>query len=96
VDISFDAANNARNITTRGISFSRALEFEWDSALIVADTRKDYGERRFQAFGLIAERLHVLVFTPRAGKTHIISLRKANEREVRRYEAQAKSRTGGS
>jgi uncharacterized DUF497 family protein len=91
VDISFDAANNARNITTRGISFSRALEFEWDSALIVADTRKDYGERRFQAFGLIAERLHVLVFTPRAGKTHIISLRKANEREVRRYEAQAKS-----
>jgi uncharacterized protein len=66
-----------------------ALAFEWDSALIVADSRRAYGESRFQAFGLIAGRLHVLVFTTRSGKTHIISLRKANKREVKRYEAQA-------
>ena len=91
MDISFDAAKNARNIATRGISFEQAADFEWDTALIVADTRKDYGESRFQALGLIAERLHVLVFTPRWGKTHVISLRKANKREVKRYEAQAKS-----
>jgi uncharacterized protein len=91
VDISFDAAKNARNIATRGISFEQALAFEWDSALIVADTRRDYGERRFQALRLIAERLHVLVFTPRSGKTHVISLRKANKREVERYEAQTQS-----
>jgi uncharacterized DUF497 family protein len=91
VDISFDAAKNARNVATKGISFEQAIVFEWSTALIVADTRKDYGERRFQAFGLIAERLHVLVFTPRSGKTHVISLRKANKREVKRYEAQAQS-----
>jgi uncharacterized DUF497 family protein len=91
VDISFDAAKNARNIATRGISFEQAVEFEWDTALIVADTRKDYGESRFQALGLIAERLHVMVFTPRSGKTHVISLRKANKREVKRYEAQTQS-----
>jgi uncharacterized DUF497 family protein len=89
VDISFDAAKEARNIATRGISFEQAIAFEWDTALIVADTRKDYGERRFQAFGLIADRLYVLVFTPRSEKTHVISLRKANKREVKRYEAQA-------
>jgi hypothetical protein len=77
------------NIATRGIPFELALAFEWDNALIVADTRKDYGERRFQAIGLIAGRVHVLVFTPRSGKTHVISLRKANNREVRQYEAQA-------
>jgi uncharacterized DUF497 family protein len=74
VYISFDAAKNARNIAARGISFEQAIEFEWGSALIIADTRRDYGESRFQALGLIAERLHVLVFTPRSGKTHIISL----------------------
>jgi len=51
VDISFDAAKEARNIATRGISFEQAIAFEWDTALIVADTRKDYGERRFQALG---------------------------------------------
>lgn len=86
--VSFDSAKNERNVAIRGISFERAVAFEWDNALIVEDTRKDYGERRFQALGLIDGRLHVLVFTPRAGKTHVISLRKANGREVRRYEAQ--------
>ena len=87
--ISFDPAKNQRNIVARGISFERAAAFEWDTALIAEDTRRDYGERRFQALGVIEGRLHVLVFTPRAGKTHVISLRKANQREVKRYEAQA-------
>ena len=91
MDISFAAAKNARNIATRGISFEQAIEFEWNTALIVADTRKDYGERRFQALGLIAQRLHVMVFTPRSGKTHVVSLRKANKRAVKRYEAQTQS-----
>lgn len=51
------------------------------------DRRKDYGELRFQALGFIEERLHMLVFTPRGADTHVISLRKANKREVNRYEA---------
>jgi uncharacterized DUF497 family protein len=53
------------------------------------DLHKAYGERRFQALGLIGERSYMLVFTPRDGKVHMISLRKANKREVRQYEAQA-------
>jgi uncharacterized protein len=89
VDISFDASKNERNIALRGISFELAMAFEWDGALIVEDVRRDYGESRFQALGRIDGRLHMLVFTPRKGKTHVISLRKANEREVKRYEAQA-------
>ena len=59
------------------------------TARIVEDLRKDYGERRFQALGLIGDRLHLMVFTPRANKAHVISLRRANKREVKRYEAQA-------
>ena len=59
------------------------------AGLIVEDFRKEYGERRFQALGLIGDRLHMMVFTPRANKAHVISLRKANKREVKRYEAQA-------
>jgi uncharacterized DUF497 family protein len=73
----------------RGIPFDLAEQFEWDTALVVGDLRKDYGERRFQALGLIEGRLYALVFTPRAGKVHVISLRKANRRETKRYEAQA-------
>jgi uncharacterized DUF497 family protein len=88
VPISFDPRKNEQNIAERGLSFELVEEFELDSALVVEDSRRDYGERRFQALGLIAGRLHPLVFTPRAGHVHVISLRKANRREVRGYEAQ--------
>jgi uncharacterized DUF497 family protein len=89
MDISFDSAKSEKNVLVRGISFALAAGFEWGGALIVEDLRKDYGERRFQALGLIENRLHMMVFTPRANKAHVISLRKANKREVKRYEAQA-------
>jgi len=87
-DFSFDPAKNERNIASRGISFEVAEQFEWDTAMIAEDLRKEYGERRFQALGFIAGRLHAMVFTPRAGKIHVISLRKASRREMGRYEAE--------
>jgi hypothetical protein len=87
VAITYDPDKNEKNIALRGISFDRAADFEWSSALVVEDNCKDYCETRFQALGFIEERLHVLVFTPRAGDTHVVSLRKANKREVKRYEA---------
>ena len=91
MSISYDPDKNDKNIAERGISFERAAEFEWSSALIVEDIRKDYGESRFQALGFIGKRLHVLVVAPRAGKVHVMSPRKANRREVKRYEAQTQS-----
>jgi uncharacterized DUF497 family protein len=77
--ISFDPVKSQINL--------RARLFEWSSSLIVEDTRRDYGEKRFRAIGWIVGRLHVLVFTPRAKKVHVISLRKANDREVKLYVA---------
>lgn len=89
MDISFDPAKNERNIETHGISFERAAEFQWDGALHREDTRRDYGECRIRTIGLIGSRVYVLVHTPREGRVHVISLRKANKREVRSYESQA-------
>ena len=91
--IAFDPAKNATNIASRGLSFELVEQMEWTTALMVEDTRKAYGERRFQVLGFIGERLHALVFTPREGKVHVISLRKANSREVKRYAKTPKSRT---
>lgn len=88
MEISFDPAKNERNIALRGLPFELVSKFEWAGALIVEDTREDYQERRFQALGSIGGRLYMLVFTPRKGKVHVISLRKANQREVKRYETQ--------
>ena len=93
VKIGFDPAKNATNIASRGLPFELVEQMEWATALIQEDTRKAYGERRFQVLGFIGERLHALVFTPREGKVHVISLRKANSREVKRYAKTPKSRT---
>ena len=86
--VTFDPAKSERNAIDRGIPFDLANDFDWSAALLVEDTRRDYGERRFQAIGFIGERLHVLVFTPRDQGVHVISLRRANERERSRYAAQ--------
>jgi uncharacterized DUF497 family protein len=84
--IRFDPAKNGSNIASRGLSFELV-------ELMEEDTRKAYGERRFLVLGYIGERLHAMVFTPREGKVHVISLRKANSREVKKYAKTPKSRT---
>lgn len=68
-----------------GLPFTLVEQLDWSAALIEEDVRKDYGERRYRALGFIGDRLHAVVFTPRADKVHVISLRKANQREVRIY-----------
>ncbi len=81
----FDAAKNALNLAKHGIDFASVDAFEWDSALVVEDIRKDYGETRLTALGYIGNRLHVLAFTIRGQRIRPISLRKANKREIKRY-----------
>lgn len=89
--VTFDPAKSERNEAERGIPFSAAAEFDWSGALVAEDTRRDYGERRYQAVGFIGERLHVLVFTPRDQGVHVISLRRANGRERKRYAAHSEA-----
>lgn len=83
--ISFAPAKNAANIANRCLPFELVKQVDWGTALIEEDTRKAYGEQRFRMLGFIEERLHAVVFTPRDGKVHVISLRKANSREVKRH-----------
>ncbi len=92
--IEFDADKNAKNIRERGISFEITAEFDWETALVGRDRRKDYGEQRYKALGFIEDRLHVLVFTVREKGIRVISLRKANRREESEYEKAYKSRIG--
>lgn len=84
--IDYDPAKNARNIAERGLPFNRVARFDFESALFSVDTRRDYGETRRRALGFIDGRLHALVFVETERGIRVISLRKANKREVRRYE----------
>lgn len=84
--IDFDPSKNDTNIQERGLSFERASDFDFDTAIVKQDTRKPYAEVRYVAVGLLDARLHVLCFTPIHGGIRVISFRKANSREVKDYE----------
>jgi uncharacterized DUF497 family protein len=86
MEISFSSDKNETNIKKHGIALKAAEDFDWTSAIYAVDNRKDYGESRFIAVGLIGTRLHVMIFTPRDGGARVISLRKANRRERRNHE----------
>ncbi|MDV6346796.1 BrnT family toxin [Nitrosomonas sp. Is35] len=88
VKITFDPAKDAVNITKHGVSMALASELDWESAQLWQDTRMEYGEVRIIALALIETRLFYVVFTDRGDYRRIISLRKANAREIKRYVSQ--------
>jgi uncharacterized DUF497 family protein len=88
--ITFDPAKREKTLAERNLDFA-------DAALVFAglnytfeDDRFDYGERRYITVGLLRARMVILVWTPRGSGRHIISFRKANDRETKKY----KSRLG--
>ena len=81
----FDPVKDAMNIDKHGLSLADADGFEWEAAVVREDTRKRYAEPRFDAKGYIGDRLHVMVYCLRADAVRVISLRKANAREVNDY-----------
>ncbi len=84
--ITFDPAKNARNIAERGLSFERAADLDWRSAVVRQDMRRDYGEVRLRVLALLDDRLHAVVVTPRGEDLRVISFRRANRKEMRLYD----------
>lgn len=89
MEIEFDPIKDAKNLKAHGVSLAFAADLEWETALIWPDVRKDYGEDRRCALVIQGERLYLVAYTPRGKKRRIISLRKANAREVKRYVEQS-------
>lgn len=83
--ITYDAQKNANNIEARHLSFDQAADFDFETAFIVIDDRRDYQETRYRALGLLNDRVHCLVFTETVDGIRVISFRKANQREVKLY-----------
>ncbi len=90
--IDFDLAKSEQNSKLRSLSFDRAGDFDWETAIYHKDNRMDYPESRIIALGFLGVRLHVICFTPIDGGARIISFRKANRREVRYYEDETADR----
>lgn len=91
IDVEFDSAKEAVNLAKHHVSLADAEILLAGPHVIEVDDRAEYGEERIIATGNIAGRLHVCIYTLRGMTYRIISLRKANGREVDAYR---KSRSG--
>lgn len=83
--IVFDPDKDATNLRKHGVSLAAAARLDWNAALAWIDDRADYGELRIVALAPIGDRLFFVVFVDRYEGRRIISLRRANRREVNHY-----------
>jgi len=83
MEIEFDPSKDDVNRAKHGISLGRARDL--DMLAVMPDTRVDYGEARFRAWGIIDGAVYCLAFTTRGDRVRAISLRRAHDKEVKRY-----------
>ena len=83
--IEFDSAKDVANQTNHGVSLSVAGELDWEAALVWIDDRLEYGETRMIALAPKTEILYYVAFVDRGEARRVISLRRANRREVKHY-----------
>lgn len=83
--ISYDPGKRALTLTHRGLDFEDARQVFASRRLQIEDDRFDYGETRWQTIGRLNDDLVMVVWTPRGDARHVISMRKCNARERRRY-----------
>jgi len=93
MEFEWSEEKNRNNKNKHGLTFQEATNI-FDSIRFTAeDTRKDYGKKRFITIGAIDNIVCIVVYTIRSHHIRIISARKANSRERRKYDEQVQRST---
>ena len=83
--VSCDPQKRAKTLRERGLDFEDAARVFERPTIDIIDDRTNYGEERYQSYGLLSGRLVMIVWTLRGETQHIISMRKCNDREKERF-----------
>jgi uncharacterized DUF497 family protein len=83
----WDEEKRKGNLVKHGIDFLDVIPMFDGPTLEVVDDRRDYRETRIYALGEIEGRVYAVAYTWRHANRRIISARKANAREQRKYYA---------
>ena len=83
--IKFDPSKDATNQVKHGVSLALADELDWDAALVWVDERFEYAEIRMIALAPKTGTLYYVAFVDRGEARRVVSLRRANRREVKHY-----------
>jgi uncharacterized DUF497 family protein len=87
VELEWDEEKRQDTLRERRLDFADVVFIDQASLVSEQDRRHDYGEVRFSSFAYLHGRLINFCWTPRAGRIRIISMRKANDRERKKYQA---------
>jgi uncharacterized DUF497 family protein len=85
VKITYDPQKRADTLSNRAPDFEDVAEVFAGNVYETEDNRQDYGEIRWLTVGFLNGRLVMVVWTARGDARHVISMRKCNEREKRKY-----------
>ncbi len=83
--ITYDPVKRDKTLSARGLDFADAALVFSERNLTIPDTRRNYGEPCFVCYGMLNGRMVVVGYTPRGASRHVFSMRKANEREKKRF-----------
>jgi len=83
--ITYDPQKRSETLSNRALDFEDASEVFAGEVYETEDNRRDYGEIRWLTVGFLNGRLVMVVWTPRGDARQVISMRKCNERERKKY-----------
>ncbi len=86
LEVEWDEGKRQSNLQKHGVDFEdiKAV-FESETTVEWIDNRRDYGEQRVNLLGDIAGKIFLITYTKRNAKYRLISARRANSRERRKY-----------
>ena len=85
MEFDWDEPKRVANLEKHGLDFADVAALAWETARVLVDDRRDYGEVRYRAVGLYKGRPHFVAFAIRGQKIRLISFRRANDKEVTLY-----------
>ena len=83
--VAYDPIKRQRTLVERDLDFDRAKDVFKGLTLELEDSRFDYSERRVLYIGHLDDRMVMIAYTPRGSTRRIISMRKCNAREIKKY-----------
>ena len=85
MEISFDPVKRAWTLAERGLDFADAGTVFAGKVFAFEDVRFAYPERRYSTIGMLEERMVVILWVDAEDGRRVISMRKANARERKRF-----------
>jgi hypothetical protein len=85
VEFEWDREKARANLRKHGVDFTDAANVFLDPLMQEYEDRGSRDEVRFNALGMVRNRLVFVVYTERAGRIRIVSARKATRHERRQY-----------